>query len=375
MATQLTIIAYRMSDRIQSLEKRYGLALSSLVIALVLFVFALILVTPNVSIHPNSLGSDYQQLAEHPLAFSENSRVQYRILTPLLANVLHLRGAMYAYFPLLVAVLFIAGVYWHFRTSASPLFSVAVAGMVALNAPVLNSFAFVGFPDTLAYLLFFACLISNNLALQCAAFGLALFNHDNALFALPFLVYRPWTNEPVRKTAMRLVLFLVAFVPVILYRKYVDSHMTTAFTPGFYLNKESIADNLKCVARYAPLGIFETFRLFWFVIPVALYMQVRSRRWGDVAWLVLVVLLPFLQLVLAQDTSRFFAMAFPAILYSAKLLHTHYGDLVSRKMLWLLLAANLWVPVYFVWERHVDFNLPGPIFLLLKLIGIDGWKL
>ena len=357
------------------MEKRYGIALVAIIIGSVLFLIATIFVAPRITVIPHTLSSDYQQLSVRPFDFSQNNNVQYRILAPLLAHILFLRGALFPLFPLLMAIALIATVYWYFRASTSPLTSLAAAGIIAFSGPVLNSFEFVGFPDTLAYLLFWVCLISNNLAVQSLTFGLALFNHDNALFALPFLLWRPWTHESVRKTALRIILFLLMFVPVLVYRRYVDAHASPRLNPSFYLNINSIVENLKIVARYAALGGFEAFRLFWFLLLAAFWLLVRSRRWAEAGWLVLVVFSACAQLILAFDISRYVALAFPAILYSVRFLRSCYDEAKYEKILWSLFAANFLVPVYFIWEYHVGFHLPWPVILLLKMAGMDGWKI
>jgi hypothetical protein len=363
------------SGRISALEKKWGVTLTALAVGFILLAAASIWVAPRLSTAPGSLGSEYQALSDHPFDFSRNSKLQYRILTPLCAHVLGLRGALFPAFPLLMAGVLLATVYTRFRKENSPSVSAAAAAMIAFSVPVLSSFDFAGYPDTLSYLLIWLCLATDNLVLQCVIFALALFNHDNIAFAFPFLAWRPWTHETLRRVALRAGLFLLMFVPALFYRHYVNEHTSPLYTPGYYLDKHAIVQNVKIVARYAELGIFEAFRLFWILPLAALCWLTRERRWNEAGWIVLVFVCTCLQLVLAFDTSRYMGLAFPCVLYSVRFLQGHYEEPQCGKILWLLFAANFLIPVYFIWEYHVSFHLPWPIILLLKLFGIDGWKI
>jgi len=364
------------SETLLRLEKRWGIPLTGLAIGVVLFLAATVLVAPRLTtVGGAGLSPEFQNLSEEPFNFSRNSPLQYRILTPLLAHVLMLRGRLYPVFPLLIGVALLATVYVHFRKSSSPMTSAAAAAMMAFSMPLLSSFFCAGYPDAVSYLLIWICLTATSLPLQCTAFALMLLNHESTAFAFPFLAYRPWNQEPIRKTVLRAVLLLAMFIPLVAYRKYVDLHSAPLLGAGYYLNVAAIADNVKKVAHFAALGLFEAFRLFWYVVLFALLVLVRSRKIGEAAWLILVVGCACLPLVLACDTGRFTALAFPAVLLSIKVLGSHFDKATLEKSLWLLFAANFFVPVYFTWERQSAFLLPWPILFLLKLVGMDGWKI
>ncbi|GAB4339731.1 MAG: hypothetical protein Kow0099_15100 [Candidatus Abyssubacteria bacterium] len=363
-----------LSRKLEEAEKRFGLHITAMMIGLLLLASASVYVTP--ALHTINHGVNYQKLSSAPLDFASGNPLQLRILTPLLAHVLLFRGNRYIFFPLLMGLLFMAAVYLHFRKEDSAAESLGATALMAFSTPVLFTLHFQGYTDTTSYLLLWLCLTMRNLPLQASLFSLALLNHESNAFALPFLLYRPWEeNFSLRKMLVHAIPYCIAFVPFLLYHRFVISQANVVYSPDFYLNKERIIVSIRSIFRLMPIGIFEAFRLFWLIPLYAAYLTFRKKQYGSTAWLILVILCSASQLLLATDTSRLLGLAFPAILLGAKILKTELPPELFAKGLFLLLLLNFFVPVYYVGQHHMIPFFPLPVSIILKLFGIDAWQL
>jgi hypothetical protein len=327
-----------------------------------------------------NLGVSYEMLSTKPFDFGTHNALQNRILTPLLAHILFFGGNLYLFFPLLVSVVFLATVYIHFRRdSYTPTESIGVTALMAFSTPVLCTLHFQGYTDTMSYLLIWLCLIVKPLSLRCFFFSLALLNHESNAFCLPFLVYRPWEDgyNP-RRTILYAVCFLVSFAPALAYRWYVTSQTEVLYSTDIYLNTHKFADPVSKfiqAARLLPIGVFEAFRLFWFIPICAVALLIKRNLYGRAFWILLVVVCVSLQLLIANDTSRLIGLAFPAVLMGTLVLKTHLSAVPFERGIWLLIILNFFVPVYYVDRGSMCPFLPLPVSLILRAIGVDAWSL
>jgi peptidoglycan/LPS O-acetylase OafA/YrhL len=124
------------------------------------------------------------------------------------------------------------------------------------------------------------------------------------------------------------------------------------------------------------LGVFEAFKLFWFLPLLAIVRTPRGSRRLLIAGLALTFCAGALQLLISHDTSRHVGHSFMTVLLGAKQLREVAPDRerFARNLL-LLVAANLLVPQYYVGQQRAWPFLPLPVSLLLLLFGLDPWKL
>jgi hypothetical protein len=251
--------------------------------------------------------------------------------------------------PIIAVFLLLSAVYGHYRrVGFAGATAAGMAATLAVSTPVLFPLHFSGYPDPTTTLLLFGCFaLPGRPWLRGLFFSLALFNHENALFALPWLILdaRP-VERPLRRGLVFLGLAALGGLAYVMWRDYVASHVTVRFTVGFYLRPERIARNLGRVEAIAPLGAFESFRLLWFFPLLAAFDAWRGRAWRVLLFLVAIVGGAAAQLVVAHDVSRLMGLAFPAVLLGAELSRQRYGEEWLTRWLWLLVLLTLLVPAY-----------------------------
>ncbi len=327
------------------LEARYGRAGAALVLGGLLLGLAAVESTP--SLKPVNHGVLYARLSEAPLSFAEENWVQTRILTPLLGHALHLRGRAFIALPWVFAWLFLASVYWHYRRRRfGEVASLGLASMMAFSTLVFFPLYGAGYVDPTSTLLLFWCFaLHDRPLLRALLFGLALFNHESALFALPWMLL-PADDERLvsRRTALNLALCALMVGLLFLWRDWVSSHAEVRFSNEFYLHR--VRKNLDIIWELYPLGIFEAFRLFWFFPVYALFDSMAAREWRPALWMAAVVGGACAQLAFGHDVSRLMGLAFPAILRGAERFRTRQSEPSLERCAWALVLLSVLVPTY-----------------------------
>lgn len=327
------------------LEARFGLAGAALVLGGLLLGLATLQSTPSLKLVNH--GVLYARLSEAPLNFAEENWVQMRILTPLLGHLLHLRGRAFIILPLAFALLFLASVYWHYRRLRfGEAASLGLASMMAFSTPVLFPLYGAGYVDPIStFLLFWCFALPHRPVLKALLYGLALFNHESALFALPWVLL-PADGERLvsRRTLLTVALCALAVALLFLWRDWVSSQVAVRFSNEFYVRR--IRKNIRIIGELFPLGIFEAFRLFWFLPVWALLQSIAAREWRQALWMTAVVGGALGQLVFGHDVSRLMGLAFPAILRGAERFRLRQGEQTFERFAWALVLFSFLVPVY-----------------------------
>lgn len=355
-------------------EQRWGLYRTAALVGIALLACAAVYVTP--ALHAVGHGVIYQRMSVAPFDFSSPNPLQFRILTPLFAHLLFLRGEAYVLLPLAMAAILLSAVYAYLRKrhDATPVVALTAAALLAFSSPVFLVLHFLGLVDITSYLLIWLCLATRRPLLQVVWFALALLNHESCAFALPFLAWRPWqTGEAWRRTSLRLFFLLVAAVPLLVYRLYVGSRAEILFSSDFYLSFHFAEATLRSIAAIMPVGVFQTFRLFWLLPIFAVACLWKTQRRPEALWIALVVACALAQLTIAHDVSRLVGLAFPAILFGADALRRHWGEALYRNRLGWLFVFNLLVPAYYIGPRFF-LLIPLPATLVLRIFGIDAWE-
>lgn len=361
----------------RNLEARLGGRLTWLVVGLALTLVAAIYVTP--AYEPINHGTFYSSLSIHPLDLNNREPVRMRILSPLIGHILFLRGRIYLVFPLLVIIIFNGAIYWYGRREGlSELASWGLAVLMAFSMPTFFQLHFAGFSDSLTYLLLFLCLVFvDKVAIWTPLFMLALFNHEAALFFAPVLVWRYVGREmPLRRWLAGPAAVILAVIPVALFRWYIEAHSAVELSEAGNLNVRNVLHIGHAVIEYFGLGFFMAYRLFW-VIPVfAIMIELKRRRYFEVISLALPIACALAQLLIAMDTSRLIAFAFPSIIGGAMVIHNWLGDRRRFALyLWSLIALDLLVPAYYVGATEILPLIPLPVSLFLRVFHVDAWHL
>jgi hypothetical protein len=361
-------------------ENRRGLLLTSIAVGFMLMMLAAIYVTPAYEIKPNVrsliFGAEYQAMSIDPFDFSHPKRVQMRILTPLLAHVLHLRGRLFIYFPLLVAGLFLASIYHYFRRDGwSPGEALGAAATMAFSMPILFLLHYAGHTDVMSYLLLFGAIVYiRKNYIWPVLFCLALFNHEGNIVAAPWLILLAAGNRfKPKQLIIAILLLAAACIPLILFRHFVLQSVDVELTHKYYLDKSRLAGGILQGGKLLLLGVFESFKLFWIFPLIGIYATWKRRAHGDSLWFILVMLCTFGQFLLASDIGRLSSMAFPAVLMGIREARYFWVKGEFGNWLWGIILLNFLVPQYYAGRGILVAMWPLPVSLILLLFGLDAW--
>ena len=361
----------------KSLEQRVGVYGASLLIAVVLLAVAALYVTP--AFQAVNHGINYQSLSVSPFDFSTPNDVRLRILTPLVAHCLFLRGDAYLALPLIVGLLFLAAIYVHYRTRGyNGAEATGIAALMAFTTPILFLLHYPGYTDTTSYLLLFLSLVSlDRHWLWPVFYALAVLNHESNLFAAPIILLAANRREfRLSRSLLVIVLLIAAIVPLALYRHFVQLHGQVQYDAAYYLNRERLHRSIVLVGQLLPLGIFMAFKLGWLFPLAALRHSFGQRRMLEGVFFIAAFVCALAQLALASDTSRLLTLAFPAVLVGAEVAREKWGQDFFAHRLWVLIGLNFLVPQYYIGQWFAVPFFPLPVSLILRhVFGVDAWKL
>jgi hypothetical protein len=342
-------------DALHYLEKKYTLPGTSLLVAFLLMLAAMLYVRP--ALFPSYHGIFYAQLAEHP--FQATNPNAHRLLTPLVAYLLGLRGERIIILNLLIALVLLAVVYHHTRRELyNPCLSFMVTAMLALTMPTLFTIYYGGYTDSTSYLLILLMLICvGRPTLFWLLFLLGLLNRESAIFLLPFFALWHWRSLAAPKTFRRSILIgpAATLALYVLFRAVINSQAAVLHSGAFYF-QPLLKDPLywlRQVAGAYPLGFYSAFKLFW-VLPVAAFvLALRGRSYLMAALVVAPVLLAAAQSFIAVDTSRMLAMAFPSLLMSVIVLRKKMSERRLATFMLLIALFNFALPQVYVTSNDV----------------------
>jgi hypothetical protein len=337
------------------IEEKCTLPGTSLVLAVLLMLTAMLYVRPavNTSYH----GIFYAQLAAHP--FQAANPNAYRLLTPLIAYLTGLRGERIIILNLLVALALLAIVYYHARRERyAPSLALAVTMMLAFTMPTLFTIYYGGYTDSTSYLLILLMLIFGRRPfLFWLLFLLGLLNRESVVFLLPFFALWHWHSLNSPRIFLRSMLIGPAATVALylLFRAIINSQTLVLHSGAFYfapLLKDPLYW-LRQAAHAYPLGFFSAFKLFWVLPASAVILAVRRRAYVMAALVLSPVIFSAAQSLIALDTSRMLAMAFPSLLMAVIVLREKIGDRRLATFMLLIALFNFALPQIYVTSNEV----------------------
>lgn len=353
----------KISTLLLYLEQKFGIYFSSLIVAFILLCIAAIYVTPSIA--PLELGRGYASLSIAPFDFSEQNNLRFRILTPFLAYCVGLRGSLYILFPLIVALLFLSGIYFYMRKTQVPTVSLFITMLICFSSPILFLLHFQGYVDVTSYLLILLMIIfikKNFIWIPLMA--LLLLNHESNLFIIPSLLYFNYINTPNKtKAAFNAIFgFALAFIPFWLYRHYINEVSPVEYNFEMYYSQ--IKENIKSIVVYFPIGFFYAFKLFWLFPMLAIYYYWKEKNQQQLLFYTILIVGVLSQLLFASDTSRLIGLAFPVILFSALKIKQQWGTELFLKRIFYLVLVNFLIPQYYVGQSVMIRFYPLPSSLI-----------
>ena len=338
-----------------ALEEKYTLFGTSLVFAFLLMAAAAVYVRPT--FFPWYHGIYYSQLAEHP--FQAANPNGYRLLTPLIAYLVGLRGDRIIILNLFVALILLIVVYYHSRRQEyAPSLALAVTMMLALTMPTLFTIYYGGYTDSTSYLLIFLMLVCGRRpVLFWLLFLLGLLNRESVVFLLPFFALWHWQSLKSSRIFIRSIIIgpVATIILYLLCRAAINTQTVVGHSGTFYfapLFKDPFFW-LRQVARAYPLGVYSAFKLCWVLPIAAVLLAVREHRYMMVALVLTPVLFSAAQSFIALDTSRMLAMAFPSLLMAVIVLRVRFGDRRLGACVFLLVLLSVALPQVYVTSNEV----------------------
>jgi len=361
----------RFEHGLARIESIVGRSVTAVIVGGVLLFLAALYVTP--ATEPASHGIHYAQLSMDP--WTADNPNAYRILTPLIAHWLHLRGGRILVLNLAMAWFFLALAYGYLRqTASSRLLAFGVAAALAFSMPTLFTIYYGGYTDSTTHLLVLAMMALHRRAVVFwVLFLLAMLNGESVLFLLPFFMVLQWQSDP-RSTRYWSRWALGAAVAGALYlalRWQIGSAADVSHNVGYYLGPLSsdLFDwFLQCANRYA-LGLFSAFKLLWIIPLMGLVVCARSGQWIKAAAIAAAILGSAMQSMVAVDTSRMLALAFPALILGVAALHERMGTRRVAGLLLLLIGLNFLVPQFYVTSNNVT-RMSSTLPSLLQRLGL-----
>ncbi|MBI5153743.1 hypothetical protein HZA57_00765 [Candidatus Poribacteria bacterium] len=353
-------------------ERKYPRWAVVIFCAILLHAASAFLVTPET--RPLVFGpTSYAYLSIHPGDFGSQSKIPHRLLAPVVAHVLFLRGSWFLAVPIAASLAFVALVFAHFRvTGLAPSAALGLAAALAVSSPVALALRIYDSVDPVSFLLLWCALVNWRKAAVCGAFyALSLLNHEANLFALPWLALLPWREKAEARLRWRHMAALgCSLAPMLVLRHAIGQLGEIPFSACSYLQWENIKATLAPNPTMLLLGTFEAFRLFWF-LPFcgAIFAWRRGHKRASL-WLIAAIFSALAQLLVASDTSRLAGFAFVAVLSGSETLHECMGRKKFTQFLWWLFLANLAVPHYYVAQGGAIPLYPVPVsFVRVLLLG------
>lgn len=299
-----------------------------------------------------------------PFAPTDEAALRWRILPPLVAHVLHLRGLQ----PLVLAwlgvgALGLATAAWGERLLQSRVSAFALVILVATTSAVLVPLHWVGIHDAWVWLGLLAVVLSPHRGAVALAGLLCPWIDERFIIGLPLAI---WARAGIGGSNPRdfwRELFSAGLwvLPYALVRGFFSLRVGD---PGSAVFLQNALADLRVTLQWAPLGWWMGLRAAWVFNAVALLYAVRERRVG------LEVLIAgatiALSTFLAHDLSRSIAILLPWVVLGIARLHR---DRPATAQLALVCAAlaNLALPAAHVVFKTVDIMSPLPLELVRVL--------
>lgn len=357
-------------------EKKFGRLGWTAILSFILLVLACIYVRPGTNYIGH--GVNFEELSRHPFGPYDITTVGYRIMTPLIAFLLGLRGKPFIILNLVFAAINIGLIYYWFRSRLDrPGDALLAALTITFSCVILVTIFYAGFCDALTYLsIFLLWWFRSRPVYFYPIFMIGVLNHESVLFLIPgFIFFKLVESDKRWKTLLELVIgfgLVLSFYGW--FRGWIDSRVRIELGYKYYL-KPLLDDPLVWVKRaftHWPIGWFSVFKLLW-IFPMAAAVSLWQR--GD-RNTVIGMLLFFggaaAQLIIAYDTTRMLTLSYLVMIIALEhLLRTNAFEF-RRWAPWIFLF-NLLIPQLYTAAQIIEIMKSTPMNLLQMILHGTPW--
>jgi hypothetical protein len=279
---------------------------------------------------------------------------------------------------LIIAATLIGLIYGYFRKrSPHPGDALFAAAILTFSSVILVTIGYSGFCDILSYLAIFSMWRwRRNIWLFTLFFAVGLFNHENILFLVPWLIALRLLKAESRTRNLMVTLLGLGIVIVlyVLFRNWVASHQEVGLSFSYYM-QPLVNDPFYWMRRSVQhywLGLFTVFKVFWIIPFTACYLMWKEGRRHESVLMIMPVFLASCQLVIAYDSTRVFTLGFMTMVLALEYL---FDIDKGRFREWLpgLLAINLFVPQLYTASDVIQIMRSTPMNLLRMWLGNKPW--
>ena len=318
-------------------------------------------------------------LCDDPLTTAplQEPTVRHRVLVPLLAWVLHLRGSAYLVLLFVGTYLFLLGSLILLRRYLPWTQSALTTLLVSTTLAATTTTQWLTVQDSWANAAVVACLLLGRVPwCMGACFLVGMLADERCITTVPLLLLWFYLEESPAEWRGRLMPRLISVaVCVVLYASvYFALHRLNA--PSEHLKYYGFRDNAGFVdsilkgevflkqIMYVPAGFWFALRAGW--LPILLLWWTRRRESWFRTWLLGGLVCATGHALLVEDLSRVMSLAFPALLLAVVQLYQRWPRWTSQ-LLCLCLLVNLLSPQYQINHDRSTLIVPLPFQALRQL--------
>ncbi len=362
----------RLDEFLVAIERRAGRVGLCAMLALVFLGLAMLYV--RLDTHCRFLGGWYALMTQDPFDFTAESEVGFRRFTPTISYLFGLTGRNIIVTNLIFAfsLLFCSALYFT-KHGSRPGDAVFITGGLALSLVTLTTMHCGGYTDSTTYLfVFLMWWFRRRPLLFYVFFVLGLLNREAVLFLVPWFAVLRWQHSTSWKRWLieTVVAYGIIFAAYLEYREFIAAQANVRYSMDYYLGhllQDPLA-RFRQTLYYHGLGVFSVFKLLW-VFPILGFAAFwRDKRWSHVLAFVFIFVGSYVQLLIAQDTSRMMTMSFMMLPISLRVLLEEDRWRIRDWMGWLFLA-NLAVPTVYTAGVVVEIWQPYWRHLLIRWLN------
>ena len=352
-------------SRLARLEARSGVWAAAFVVGLVVQLASLVLYFPR---HiPDRLAFTYAPLCAQPFTHEavHEPGIRGRILGPLMAYAVGLRGPSGAAIPFAANLPMLACAYVLIRRRSDPGTALLSTALLSTTLATITSQTWLGYSDSLANLALIACLLVRSPIALGGLLLTGMFADERIAAAVPLVLLwhhiedgGHWRATITRAAALGVAVGLWWAGNAWLLATFAHDPQGFNQLAGQALRGDFLRHHL----RNLPVGIFYAFRWAW-LLPITLgWHWLGQRNFGRLAVLLGTMAACAGLAGLVLDMSRVMSVTFPALLLAVACFSASWPEL-NRLGLLVLLLANVATPAGQVIGTEIVTLTPLPLSL------------